>query len=89
MHTSQTSIGQLHRAEFYIRKRGDQTWRHAALDDVYPRSWFRRALLPEPVTMQTSAQVVRADALNVLKKARRALYKRGLEATFEIVAFFY
>lgn len=39
--------------------------------------------------MQTSSQVVRADALNVLKKASRALAKRGLEATFEIVAFFY
>lgn len=86
---TQPAISTMHRAQFYIRPSGTQTWMPATLDEVYPRSWIRRALLPEPLTIQTSEQAVRAQALDVLAKARPALAKRGLEVDFEVVAIFY
>ena len=79
----------MHRAQFYLRPRGAQSWTPATLDEVYPRSWICRAILPEPLTIQTSAQAVRAEAIGVLAKARPALAKRGLEVDFKIVAIFY
>lgn len=78
----------MHRAQFYLRPRGAQSWTPATLDEVYPRSWIRRVILPDPISIQTSAQAVRAEALGVLAKARPALAKRGLEVDFEIVAIF-
>ena len=89
MNTSTIGPSTMHRAQFYLRARGTQALTPATLDEVYPRSWILRAILPDPISIQTSAQAVRAEAIGLLAKARPALAKRGLEVDFEVVAIFY
>lgn len=78
----------MYRAQFYLRKRGEESWTPATLDEVYPRSWIRRALIPSPMTVDSSRVAVTSSAIEIMRLAKPALEKRGLEVDFQIVLAF-
>jgi hypothetical protein len=91
MKTHESNVGapEMYRAQFYLRKRGEESWTPATLDEVYPRSWIRRALVPSQLSVKTSKQLLTAEALEILAKAKPILAKRGLEVDFQIVLAFF
>lgn len=78
----------LYKIQFYVAPIGTKDWRKASIDEVNPRSWFRRCLVPAPLSIRTSEQALRADALDILKDAKPKMAAKGLAVDFEIeVAF--
>lgn len=78
----------LYRIQFFLAPIGTKEWRSASIDEVNPRSWIIRCLVPAPIEMCTSKHVLRAHASKVIALAKPKLEKRGRDVDFDIVTAF-